>query len=74
MKMCIHCGGDLVNGTKEMNLLEVDGHKFVAAVPMRRCSSCGEELVSGPVLEQLDLMIARTLAEYRDAIARVRLG
>lgn len=63
MNVCIHCGGDWVRFTKDLDLLEIDGHRFTATVPGKRCGKCGAERLDGPTLEKLDLLIAHKLIE-----------
>lgn len=61
MKLCVHCGGDLVRDIKKLDLLEVDGHRFTAVVVSRRCNKCGVERSSG--IDELDLLLAKRLSE-----------
>lgn len=64
MKRCIHCESPapLADSTAEASL-EVTGHRFVAAVPAKRCSSCNRVYFEPSALERFDRRVAVALAD-----------
>jgi putative zinc finger/helix-turn-helix YgiT family protein len=63
MKLCVQCGGDIVRGTTELDLRRVEDHRFIVTVPAWCCKKCGEAYIDGPLLERLELEIARRVLE-----------
>ncbi len=63
MKQCIHCSGEVTRGTTELDVRRVEGHRFIITVPAQCCKQCGEAYIDGPILERVDLLIARNILQ-----------
>jgi putative zinc finger/helix-turn-helix YgiT family protein len=62
MKRCAKCKGSF-RQKKIEETLQVGGHRFIASLPARVCSSCGETYLEAKTLGRFELRVAVSLAE-----------
>lgn len=61
MKRCVECKGGLRERRVE-ETLQVGGHRFLASLPGKVCSHCGESYLDAKTLERFELTVAVDLA------------
>lgn len=62
MRVCVQCGGALVDATEEIQT-RVDDLLFLIEAPAQQCVNCKETYISGAVHERLDLLVANQLSK-----------
>ena len=63
MNRCAMCGNESLEHIEREETHTYAGHTFTAIVPAIQCARCGELYFDGPVLEALEMRVARALAE-----------
>src|SRR5947207_7329218 len=59
---CPRCGNKAFEPATYVARRDLDGRRFTGDVPARKCTSCGELLISGPGLGAFERAITRELA------------
>src|SRR5215472_1990788 len=63
---CPTCGNTTLQAALYMARRDLDGRRFTGDVPARKCTSCGELLISGPGMAAFERAVTLELARGGD--------